>query len=142
MWIYLLLAAGGLTVLIDRAARAVVLHALGDGRSIGANAMALRLHPCEHPLLGGRIGRKTLLALWLLGAGCAGVAAAAVPSPGSDALGAGLGLALGGAASNLRDRVAGRAIVDYIAVGRWPVFNVADVAIVAGAVLAVASVFT
>nr|WP_290705809.1 signal peptidase II [Gordonia sp. UBA5067] len=55
----------------------------------------------------------------------------------------GLGLVLGGALGNLTDRVfrspgALRGhVVDFIAVGWWPVFNVADSAVVCGAVLLV-----
>ncbi|WP_327140941.1 signal peptidase II [Nocardia sp. NBC_01327] len=56
----------------------------------------------------------------------------------------GLGLVLGGALGNLIDRLF-RApgplqghVVDFVAVGWWPVFNVADSAIVCGAVLLVA----
>lgn len=45
---------------------------------------------------------------------------------------AGLGLAFGGATSNLADRVVRGAVVDFIAVGWWPVFNVADAAMVVG----------
>lgn len=55
----------------------------------------------------------------------------------------GLGLVLGGALGNLADRVF-RApgalhghVVDFIAIGWWPVFNVADSAVVCGAVLLV-----
>jgi len=49
----------------------------------------------------------------------------------------GLGLLLGGAVGNLWDRwVTGR-VVDYVAVGPWPVFNLADSAIVVGMVLLV-----
>jgi signal peptidase II len=48
----------------------------------------------------------------------------------------GLGLALGGAASNLVDRAFRGAVVDMIDVRVWPVFNPADVAIVAGLALA------
>ena len=52
----------------------------------------------------------------------------------------GLGLVLGGALGNLTDRivrgpgVAG-SVVDFIDVGPWPVFNLADSAIVIGAIL-------
>ncbi|MFE2959704.1 signal peptidase II [Nocardia tengchongensis] len=56
----------------------------------------------------------------------------------------GLGLVLGGALGNLIDRLF-RApgplqghVVDFVAVGWWPVFNVADSAIVCGAILLVA----
>jgi len=55
----------------------------------------------------------------------------------------GLGLVLGGALGNLTDRLF-RApgalhghVVDFIAIGWWPVFNVADSAVVCGAVLLV-----
>jgi signal peptidase II len=46
--------------------------------------------------------------------------------------GAAIGAALGGAAGNLADRLRRGAIVDFIAIGRWPPFNLADVAIVGG----------
>jgi signal peptidase II len=56
----------------------------------------------------------------------------------------GLGMVLGGALGNLMDRLF-RApgplqghVVDFVAIGWWPVFNVADSAIVCGAILLVA----
>ncbi|MGC4959903.1 signal peptidase II [Gordonia sp. DT218] len=56
----------------------------------------------------------------------------------------GLGLVLGGAMGNLADRIF-RApgplrghVVDFVSVGWWPVFNVADSAVVCGAILLVA----
>lgn len=55
----------------------------------------------------------------------------------------GLGLVLGGAMGNLTDRIF-RApgplrghVVDFVSVGWWPVFNVADSAVVCGAILLV-----
>jgi signal peptidase II len=50
---------------------------------------------------------------------------------------AGIGAALGGAAGNLADRLRHGAVVDFIAIGRWPVFNLADAAIVVGVGLVV-----
>lgn len=48
-----------------------------------------------------------------------------------------LGLQLGGALGNLSDRLWRGSVVDFIDIGFWPIFNVADVAIVLGvAVLA------
>lgn len=57
------------------------------------------------------------------------------PSPG---IAAGLGLVLGGALGNLGDRLfRGRhgAVVDFIHLGFWPTFNVADACIVCGCLL-------
>jgi signal peptidase II len=51
-----------------------------------------------------------------------------------------VGLLLGGAVGNLADRVVrdnGGAVIDFIDLQWWPVFNVADMAITAGAVLLV-----
>lgn len=48
---------------------------------------------------------------------------------------AGIGLLLGGAAGNLLDRVRLGGVVDFVDLGFWPVFNLADVGVVAGALL-------
>ncbi len=47
-----------------------------------------------------------------------------------------LGAAFGGAAGNLSDMVRLGAVIDFIRIGWWPVFNIADAAIVAGLVVA------
>lgn len=49
----------------------------------------------------------------------------------------GVGGAIAGAASNLHDRIRYARTVDFISIGVWPTFNVADIGIVVGAVLAV-----
>ncbi len=49
----------------------------------------------------------------------------------------GLGLDLGGAIGNLIDRLRFGEVTDFIRIGSWPVFNVADSAIVVGTVLIV-----
>lgn len=61
-------------------------------------------------------------------------------SVGRPLLAVALGLVLGGALGNLTDRIVrgpgiGGEVVDFIDVHVWPVFNVADSAIVVGAVL-------
>lgn len=48
-----------------------------------------------------------------------------------------VGLLAGGALGNLVDRVRADAVTDYIDVGSWPPFNLADVAITCGVVLLV-----
>lgn len=61
-----------------------------------------------------------------------------------NATGVGLSLVLGGALGNLWDRLVARHVVDFLDfyVGRyhWPAFNVADSAIVVGALLLVADI--
>ena len=46
-----------------------------------------------------------------------------------------IGLLLGGAFGNLVDRLIARAVTDFIDVGPWPIFNLADSSIVVGIVL-------
>ena len=53
----------------------------------------------------------------------------------SKALMAGLGLDLGGAVGNLIDRVRFGEVTDFIDVGAWPVFNIADSGITVGTIL-------
>jgi signal peptidase II len=47
------------------------------------------------------------------------------------------GLLAGGALGNLIDRLAAGEVTDYITVGSWPPFNLADIAITAGVLLMV-----
>jgi signal peptidase II len=51
---------------------------------------------------------------------------------GGEGARAGVALALGGATGNLLDRLLRGHVVDFIEIGFWPVFNIADVGIVAG----------
>lgn len=58
----------------------------------------------------------------------------AVAAAGARA-GVAVGLLLGGAASNLIDRLVRGAVLDFINLRVWPVFNLADSAVVVGVVL-------
>lgn len=69
--------------------------------------------------------------------GCAATAVLCTPALRDNALiVAGVAAAVAGASGNLLDRLVRGAVVDFIALGRWPVFNIADVAIVGGAAIA------
>jgi signal peptidase II len=48
-----------------------------------------------------------------------------------------VGLVAGGAIGNLADRIRAEAVTDFIAVGSWPAFNLADVSITLGVLLVV-----
>jgi signal peptidase II len=56
-------------------------------------------------------------------------------APGQPLLRVALGLQLGGALGNLLDRVTQGSVTDFLDFGPWPVFNVADMAVVAGVIL-------
>ena len=49
------------------------------------------------------------------------------------------GLLTGGALGNLADRIRADAVTDYIAIGGWPAFNLADVAVTLGVLVLAAS---
>ncbi len=55
--------------------------------------------------------------------------------PGHPLLRIALGLQLGGALGNLVDRVRLGSVTDFLDFGPWPIFNVADTAVVAGVIL-------
>jgi signal peptidase II len=48
----------------------------------------------------------------------------------------GLGMALGGAGSNIFDQLRHGAVIDFLDLGWWPVFNLADMAITIGVIMA------
>lgn len=59
--------------------------------------------------------------------------------PPSRAMTVGGGLVLGGAAGNLLDRISSGGVTDYLDFRVWPIFNLADIAIVLGVILLVAN---
>ena len=89
---------------------------------------------CREPVSVPR--QFTLLGVWAVAVlGAVLYVSMAVPSRGALAQ-LGLGCAIGGATSNLLDRLWRGGVVDFIAVGFWPLFNLADAAIVGGVLLA------
>lgn len=98
----------------------------------------LKIRCAAHPLMNfGAAGTWIVLPLlWLLSLGCA----VALHNSGSwfqsrSAL-FGLALAFGGAAGNLMDLLWRKYVLNFIDLGWWPVFNLADVGILAGLVVA------
>ena len=134
-------AVAGVVVTADQLTKAWALRALDEGPvdlvwtlrlnlSFNTGA-AFGLAPGLGPVL---VAVAVVLVLALLGLG----RTATATLPGAVAL----GLVLGGALANLADRVLrghGGAVVDFIDLQWWPVFNLADVAISCGVVLLVLS---
>ena len=137
------LALGGATavavMVLDQVTKTWALGALDDGPRHVAWTLRLNLSFNSGAAFGLGQGLAPLLVvvgvvmmILLLGMGrSAGSTAPAVVA---------LGLVLGGAAGNLVDRLVrdhGGAVVDFIDLQWWPVFNVADAAITCGAILLV-----
>ena len=135
------LAVAGAVVLVDQTAKALAVRFLSPAGPGAAGAVGLSLAANRGWWLGGAPTVPVLVALWSLALGCTALALAAGPDLASNQLAsAGAAGALAGAASNVCDRVHRGAVVDFIALGRWPAFNLADVAIVAGVILALGAV--
>lgn len=124
------------TVAVDQVSKAVAVHLVPAART--ASTSWIRWELMYQPNAG--IGRMTLPRnLTLLAAGGAVAAALGLvgwvgPLPVLSLLG--LGLAVGGGVGNAVDLLVRDRIVDFIAIGRWPTFNVADVALCVGTALA------
>jgi len=118
---------------VDQATKQVALRALAVRRAPG-----FRLTLAGHRGFGPS-STPALVALW--GFAAALVILASFPGlPFDDSVArAGLAGALGGAAGNLADRVRRGVVVDFVAIGAWPPFNLADAAIVTGVGLALLS---
>lgn len=120
--------------LADRLTKALALDRLprrGDATGILRLSINRRLAPACHRSAWG------LGMMWIGAVVCAGLALGVSPALRAQPLAiAGVTAALAGAASNLADWIRRRQIVDFISIGWWPAFNLADAAIVTGGVLA------
>jgi len=132
------LLAAILLVALDQATKAIVVARLREGQAIFIGSVAIRgmlnRRGCGSRLQSG----KALVALWAAECVILAIFIQLGPLLQSDAAALSLGAALGGAAGNLFDRLWRGGVVDFIDLGFWPVFNIADVAIVAGVVTALA----
>jgi signal peptidase II len=131
----ILLASAVATVALDQLSKALVTSRLQEGqRVVLAGGSGLRRVTNVRAGMLPLSDRGAFL-LWLAIVACLGVVVAlGLPLRSADDIG--LGLILGGATSNLLDRLTRGGVVDFIAVGRWPTFNLADAAMVAGTALA------
>jgi signal peptidase II len=122
----------------DQASKAFVLSRPWAANSnVGFFSIRKQLSRRGAPIFA--LASRTLIGIWIASAA---IAAALLQAGiiGENPLGAaGIGAALGGAAGNIADRLRHGAVVDFIVIGRWPPFNLADAAIVIGAGLLVLS---
>ena len=135
----LLSAAFALVLVVDRSSKWLVIRRVGSGRVIGRGPLRLRCVATDGYGLRLVADWRALVALWLVAVvGCL-LLALAGPTAELAATQIGLGAAIGGATSNLIDRLRQGATIDMLEVRGWSVFNLADVAIVVGATVTVST---
>jgi signal peptidase II len=139
IWLETVLAAV-LVMAGDQVSKAVVLArrpapAGGGRRPFISIHCVLNARGAAAPFL----GVPALLALWFVAVLMAALVLIYGVNGHDVLIPIGVGLVIGGAAGNVLDRLHRGAIVDFIAVGPWPVFNLADAAIVAGVGLVILS---
>ena len=139
----MLAATAALVLAIDVISKLVVVDRLSDRAPISLLGGLLKLHLTRNPGAAfGMAGGGTLI---FTAVAVAVVIAIVRSAPRLGSLGWAIvfGLVLGGALGNLSDRLfrapgPGRGrVVDWLELPHWPIFNIADSAIVSGAVLAV-----
>jgi len=130
-------AVAALTAAADVGSKRVVEARLVEGRLYGARGWGLRRAHNRRGAVAPLSPRNAVVAWAVCVAGVVWLLATRTRPP-SPLVSAGFGLALGGAAGNVAGRLTGGAVVDFVAAGPWPVFNLADAAMVAGIVLSVA----
>jgi signal peptidase II len=122
----------------DQLTKVWALAALDEGRVIDlVGSLRLRLTFNDGSAFGLGAGRTTLVALIAIAVSAVVLRFGMRATTGAWAIG--FGLVLGGAVGNLVDRAVrdgegflGGRVVDFVDLQWWPVFNVADVAIVGG----------
>jgi signal peptidase II len=131
-----MLASGGVLLLLDQWSKRRVRLDRPDRRPSWAPFLRIRCVTSVKEAYRRDDARFALVLLWLT----ALVSAVLLHRSGawfqSPVALWGLGVALGGAGGNLVDILRRRHVVDFIDLGWWPVFNVADAAIVVGLVVA------
>lgn len=128
--------SAGFVLVLDQVTKSAALRL---GHQGPAQPIPFRLRVVRNPR--GGIGRFTVPAPIAIACGTvvsiAALALIAMAGPLSRLTVLGLGVAIGGTAGNLADLLLRGHIVDFVSIGRWPVFNLADVALCIGAGLTV-----
>jgi len=138
-WFEPILAAAAVLI-VDQISKALVLSHSAVRQPVTAHSfLALQLVLNRHWMLASIGGKAALLVLWAAAVAMATLVIHLGMLPSGTLGSVGIGAAVGGATGNLLDQLRRGAVVDFIAIGWWPAFNVADAGIVAGAGLVLLS---
>ena len=125
----------GLVVILDQAAKALIEANLAVGEKVDViGPLDLTLSHNSGVAFGLASGGGTRLVLvTVLALGVVGYLFFRDPTrPG---MWVAAGLLAGGALGNLADRIRADAVTDYVLIGSWPAFNLADVSVTLGVLL-------
>ncbi len=131
-------ALGAAVLIVDQVTKAVVVGSIELGERVQVLPFLDLVYVRNEGVAFGFLGGASQLAVIVVTAiaiGLVGVWFAVGTSRPSITVA--VGMLAGGAVGNLIDRLARDGVVDFIDVASWPSFNVADIAITAGALLLV-----
>lgn len=125
----------GIVVLADQAAKALVERNLALGEHVDVVGSAgLTLSHNSGVAFGLAAGSGAGLVL-LTGLALLVIGYLFARDPTRPGIWIAVGLLAGGALGNLADRIRVDAVTDYVSIGSWPNFNLADVCVTAGVLL-------
>jgi signal peptidase II len=125
----------GLVVVLDQAAKAAIEANLVPGEHLEVvGPVELTLSHNSGVAFGLASGGGTRLVL-LTALALAVVGYVFSRNPTRPGMWVAAGLLAGGALGNLADRIRADAVTDYVSIGSWPAFNLADVAVTAGVLI-------
>lgn len=129
----LMLSVFGFVLVADQLAKAMIVARLDEGAfTSGILGIRLRHVINRRKPWGSKSAVRMLTILWALLSAVALVVTATIDTRSAHVA---LGAVMGGATGNLLDGISRNGVTDFIDLRVWPVFNVADAAIVGGAVL-------
>lgn len=141
IWLEAIFAAAAV-LMADQVSKALVMSRTTSHKSaLERPFVSIRYVVNRRGLVASFGGRTTLLAIWAVAIAIAALVLHCGTVEAGTLGSMGIGAAVGGATGNLFDQLRRGAVVDFIAIGWWPVFNVADVAIISGAGLALLSMY-
>jgi signal peptidase II len=140
-------AVAALVLAADQLTKAWAVHALDDGHDIDV-VWTLRFHLTFNGGMAFSQGTGLGPVIGVVAIVVVAVLLVSLRRTGSVVASAGVGLVVGGAAGNIFDRLFRSGdgfltgeVVDFIDLQWWPVFNVADAAVVIGGILLLVSTF-
>jgi len=131
-----LLVSGVLVLLLDQWSKRAIDLRPADGWIAWGSVVRLRRVVNARVVYRSDHARLLLVVLWVVALASALLLHRSGVAFQSRASLLGLGATLGGAAGNLLDILRSRSVSDFIDLRWWPVFNIADIAILGGLALA------